>query len=213
MEPIVLPEIENYCAAHSTPPAALLAELQEYATKNCADAQMVIGPLEAAFLQMLVRVSGARRVLEIGTFTGYSALAMAAALPGDGALVTCEVDPKHADIAERFFARSPDGRKIALRRGPALATLQSLPTDEVFDLAFIDADKENYVAYYDAVWPRLRTGGLIVADNVLWSGRVLEPRQKSDRAVARFNEHVRRDARTECVMVPLRDGVSLIRKR
>jgi caffeoyl-CoA O-methyltransferase len=164
-------------------------------------------------LALLVRLTGARRVLEIGTFTGYSALCMAEALPGNGELITCEIKPEHGDIAQSFFDRSPDGRKIRLQLGPALKTLVNLPAPTWFDFVFIDADKENYVKYYEAVLPRLQAGGLIVADNVLWSGRALSPRSKTDKAIARFNKHVQRDARIECVMLPVRDGVSLIRKR
>jgi caffeoyl-CoA O-methyltransferase len=174
---------------------------------------MLIGPHEGALLAMLVRLSGARRILEIGTFTGYSALCMAGALPKNGRLITCEIKPEHADIAQSFFGRSPHGRKIKIHLGPALETLASLPRAARFDFVFLDADKENYVNYYEAVLPRLRPGGLIVADNVLWSGRVLAPKKKTDLAVARFNKHVRRDPRVECVMLPLRDGVSLVRKR
>jgi caffeoyl-CoA O-methyltransferase len=152
-------------------------------------------------------------VLEIGTFTGYSALCMAEALPKNGRLITCEIKSQHAEIAQSFFDRSPHGRKIRLRLGPALETLANLPASAIFDLVFLDADKENYVNYYEAVLPRLWSGGLIVADNVLWSGRVLAPKKKTDRAVVRFNKHVQRDPRVECVMLPVRDGVSLIRKR
>ena len=155
----------------------------------------------------------ARCVLEIGTFTGYSALCMAEALPAKGKLTTCEIKPEHADIARSFFARSPHGHKIKIHLGPAIETLAGLPVSASIDFVFLDADKENYVNYYEAVLPCLRPGGLIVADNVLWSGRVLAPKKKSDRAVVRFNNHVRRDPRVECVMLPVRDGVSLIRKR
>ncbi len=213
MDSLVPTAIEEYCTAHSTAPAPLLEEVQAYTNRNLAFAQMVVGPLEAAFLQMMVRTTGARRILEIGTFTGYSALAMAEALPADGEIVTCEVDPKHAEIAGRFFARSPHGKKIVLRLGPALSTLGELTDAPPFDFVFLDADKENYINYYELVLPRLKTGGLIVADNVLWSGRVLDPSEESDRAVVRFNQLVRGDLRVECVMVPLRDGVSLICKR
>lgn len=215
MEPIVPPAIEEYCLAHSSASSALLQELHAYTSKNVANAQMLIGPLEAAFLQLMVRATGTKRVLEIGTFTGYSALAMAAALPTDGAIITCEVDAKHAEIAKDFFAKSPDGRKITLRFGAALDTLRELPPTPSFDFVFVDADKENYINYYEQVLPRLRTGGLIVADNVLWSGRVLTEDRMSGatQAIVRFNDHVRQDPRIECVMVPLRDGVSLIRKR
>jgi caffeoyl-CoA O-methyltransferase len=174
---------------------------------------MLIGPHEGTLLGMLVRLSGARRVLEIGTFTGYSALCMAEALPKTGRLITCEINPERADIAQSFFDRSPHGRKIRLHLGAALETLADLPASATFDFVFLDADKENYVNYYEAVLPRLRPGGVIIADNVLWSGRVLAPKRKTDRAVVKFNKHVHRDPRTECVMLPVRDGVSLIRKR
>jgi caffeoyl-CoA O-methyltransferase len=213
MKAIVPRKIEEYCLRHSSTEDKLLRELEKYTQRHCADAQMLIGPHEGALLTLLVRLTGARRVLEIGTFTGYSALCLAEALPKNGRLLTCEINPRHADIAQSFFKRSRHGRKIRIHLGPALETLADLPRSVSFDFVFLDADKENYVNYYEAVWPRLRPGGLIVADNVLWSGRVLAPKQKTDRAVVRFNRHVRRDPRVECVMLPLRDGVSLIRKR
>jgi len=213
MKPIIPEKIEEYCLRHSSARNKLLRELERYTQQHCADARMLIGPHEGALLAMLVRITGARRILEIGCFTGYSALCMTEALPANGKLVTCEINPKHADIARSFFARSPFGHKIKLRLGPALETLAALPRLAKFDLLFLDADKENYVNYYEAVLPRLRPGGLIVADNVLWSGHVLAPKDKTDRAVVRFNQRVRRDRRVECVMLPVRDGVYLIRKR
>ncbi len=213
MKAIIHRKIEEYCLRHSTARDKLLQELERYTHKHCELPQMLIGPHEGALLAMLVRLSGARRILEIGTFTGYSALCMAEALPRNGRLITCEIKPAHAEIAQSFFDRSPHGRKIKLRLSPALETLANLPASTNFDFVFLDADKENYVNYYEAVLPRLRPGGLIVADNVLWSGRVLAPKKKTDRAVVHFNRHVRRDQRVECVMLPVRDGVSLIRKR
>src|SRR3990172_4434915 len=173
--------------------------------------QMLTGPLEGAFLATLVRLTRARRVIEIGLFTGYSALSMAEALPDDGRIVSCEISADNAAIARRFFERSAHGGKIEIRMGPALETLKSL--EESFDLAFVDADKENYIAYFEALMPKLAPGGLIVADNVLWSGTVLDPKEASDRAIVAFNDHVARDPRVEVVMLPLRDGVSLIRKK
>jgi caffeoyl-CoA O-methyltransferase len=205
--------IEEYCLRHTTARDKLLRELEKYTNRYCADARMLIGPHEGALLAMLVRLTGARRILEIGCFTGYSALCMAEALPGNGRLTTCEIKPEHAEIARSFFARSPHGRKIKLRLGPALETLADLPASTKFDLVFLDADKENYVNYYEAVLPHLRPGGVIIADNVLWSGRVLAPKKKTDRAVVKFNKHVCRDPRVECVMLPVRDGVYLVRKR
>jgi caffeoyl-CoA O-methyltransferase len=210
---IIPRKIEEYCLRHTSARDKLLRELEKYTNRHCADAQMLIGPHEGALLAMLVRLSGARRILEIGCFTGYSALCMAEALPRNGRLTTCEIKRGHADIARSFFARSPHGHKIKIRLGPALETLAGLPASARFDFVFLDADKENYVNYYEAVLPRLRRGGLIVADNVLWSGHVLAPKKKTDRAVVRFNNHVRRDPRVECVMLPVRDGVSVIRKR
>ena len=212
MKAIVPRKIEEYCLRHTTTGGKLLRELEKYTQRHCADAQMLIGPHEGALLALLVRLSGARRVLEIGTFTGYSALCMAEALPGNGELITCEINPERAAIARSFFKRTAHGRKIKLRLGPALETLTSLPRSVSFDFVFLDADKENYVNYFEAVLPHLRPGGVIVADNVLWSGRVLAPKNKTDRAVVKFNKHVRRDPRIECVMLPVRDGVSLIRK-
>jgi len=210
---IIPRKIEGYCLRHTTARNKLLRELEKYTQRNCADAQMLIGPHEGALLAMLVRLSGARRILEIGCFTGYSALCMAEALPRNGRLTTCEIKPQHAEIAQSFFTRSSHGHKIKIHLGPALETLADLPASTRFDFVFLDADKENYVNYYEAVLPRLRSGGLIVADNVLWSGRVLAPKKKTDRAVVAFNKHVCRDPRVECVMLPVRDGVSLIRKR
>ena len=212
MKAIIPPKIEEYCQRHTTAGDKLLRELEKYTRRYCEDSQMLIGPHEGSLLTMLVRLTGARHVLEIGTLTGYSALCLAEALPNNGRLLTCEINTRHAEIAQSFFKRSRHGRKIKLRLGPALETLAGLPRSVKFDLVFLDADKENYVNYYEAVLPRLRSGGLIVADNVLWSGRVLAPKKKTDRAVVAFNKHVRRDKRVECVMLPLRDGVSLIRK-
>lgn len=213
MKPIVPPDIDAYCTAHSMAPSALLQELYDHTNRNCADPQMQIGPLEAALLQTLIRVSGARRAVEVGTFTGYSALAMAEALPADGRVLTCEIDATHATIARSFFARSPVGAKIELRLGPALETLRTLPADATFDFAFVDADKESYLNYYDALLPRLKPGALLVADNTLWSGRVLTPTQQTDHALVEFNRRVRDDARVETVLLPVRDGVTLVRKK
>jgi len=213
MIPILPEAIENYCTAHSTAPDPLLSEIERYTRAHCAMPQMLTGAHEGRLLTMLVQLSGTRRVLEIGTFTGYSALAMAAGLPAEGAIVTCEIDPEHARIARSFFDRSPHAARIEIRLGPALATLASLPPEEPFDLAFLDADKENYPNYYDPILERLRPGGLLVADNVLWSGRVLDPKAASDRALVAFNEAVQRDPRVENILVPVRDGVMLARKR
>lgn len=214
MEPIIPPPFEDYCREHSMPASALRQELEAYTRQHHgADASMLTGAHEAALLQMLVRLTGTCRVLEIGTFTGYSALAMAEALPAGGELMTCDNDPEHARVAQSFFDRSPHGSKITLRLGPALETLAALPERETFDFVFLDADKENYSNYYEAILPRLQPDGLLVVDNVLWSGKVLAPRKKTDKAIVAFNERVRSDARVECLMLPVRDGVLLVRKK
>lgn len=212
METIIPKAIDDYCVAHTTPPAPLLAELEAWTRAQVKHPQMLTGHIEGKLLAWLIRLAGARRVLEIGTYTGYSALAMAEALPADGELVTCDNDPERARIAQSYFDRSPHGRKVKLKLGPALETIASLPAHATFDFVFLDADKENYVNYYEAILPRLKAGGLLVADNVLWSGKVLAPRKKTDKAIAVFNDRVRNDARVECLMLPVRDGVLLVRK-
>jgi predicted O-methyltransferase YrrM len=208
----ILPEgLEDYVAAHSTPVPPLLAELIATTQRETGDqAVMLSGQVEGGLLQMLVFASGARRVLEIGTFTGFSAQMMAAALPPDGTLITCDLDPRTIETARGFFKRSPHGAKIELREGPALETIARL--DGPFDLVFIDADKENYENYYEAALPLLAPRGLIVVDNVLWSGDVLHPQDARARAIAAFNDHVRNDPRVAVVLLTVRDGLSIIRK-
>ena len=213
MIPIVPKPIDDYCVAHTTQPDPLLEELAAYTHAHCKFPQMLTGAVEGTFLRMLVQATGAKRVLEIGTYTGYSALSMAAGLPADGEIITCDIDAETARIAQTFWARSPDGGKITQRLGPALETIQALPAETRFDFVFLDADKENYLNYYEAVLPRLQPGGLIAADNALWSGRVLEPKEKSDHAMVAFNRHVARDPRVDHVLLSVRDGVMLIRKR
>jgi caffeoyl-CoA O-methyltransferase len=209
---LVPEEIENYAAAHSTPLPALLEELATVTREKTGElAQMLSGQLEGTLLHVLAVSLGAQRILEIGTFTGFSALMMAAALPEDGKLITCEINPKAISIARSFFQRSPHGRKIEVREGPALETLKAL--EGPFDLVFIDADKETYIAYYEAALSLLAPNGLIAVDNVLWSGRVLNPEDGSSRAIAAFNEHVRQDQRVTQVILTVRDGVMLIRRR
>lgn len=210
---VVPPEIEAYALEHSTPELPFMAALADE-TRSTQDAHgMMVGLLEGRFLETLVWLSGARRVLEIGTFTGYSALSMAAALPVDGTIVTCELDPERAATARRHFDASPWGRLIEIRIGPALESIADL--DGPFDLVFIDADKTNYANYYQAVLPLLAARGLIVADNVLWSGRVLDADDTSEDtlAIRDFNHLVRHDDRVTCVMATVRDGVLLIRRR
>jgi caffeoyl-CoA O-methyltransferase len=203
--------IEEYAEAHSTPPDPLLAELAEETRATMASPQMLTGPVEGRFLELLVAGTGARRVLEIGTFTGFASLSMAAALPPDGTVDTLEYEPRHAEVAQRYFDRSPDGSKITLHLGPALETLRRLEGE--WDLVFIDADKENYDAYYEEVLPRLAERGLIAIDNTLWSGRVLDPQDENTRAIAALNEKIAADERVVAVQLTVRDGITLVRRR
>lgn len=211
--PVVDPAIEAYTEAHSTPPPPLLVELAEETSRSLPSPGMMVGHVEGRFLELLVFATGARRVLEIGTFSGYSALSMAAGLPPDGRIVTCDIEPRHAEVARRFADRSGYADRIDIRVGPALETLETL--DGPFDLVFVDADKGNYTSYYEAVLPKLAERGLIVVDNTLWSGRVLDEADGTEDTVAiqAFNDHVRADPRVVCVQLPVRDGVTLVARR
>ena len=209
---LVPEDIERYAMAHTTPLPALLEELIAVTQERFGQqARMLSGQLEGTLLQMLIGALGARRVLEIGAFTGFASQMMAAALPDDGEVITCDVDPKAIECARSFFERSPHGHKISLREGPALETMRML--EPGFDLVFIDADKENYINYYEAALPLLAANGLIAVDNVLWSGRVLDPKSDMDRAIVAFNEHVARDERVTQVVLTVRDGLTLIRRK
>jgi caffeoyl-CoA O-methyltransferase len=204
--------IEDYAEEHTTPDGELFERLAEETRAKTTAPQMMVGRIEGQFLATLVSVKGARRVLEIGTFTGYSAISMASALPPDGHLITCDVDPETTAIARRYMDESGQGDKIETRLGPALETLENL--EGPFDIVFIDADKENYRNYYEAALPLLADDGLLIADNVLWSGRVVEnDGDESTRAIKAFNEHVRADGRVVVVMLTVRDGMTLVRKR
>jgi caffeoyl-CoA O-methyltransferase len=204
--------IEAYAAAHSSAEHPALAACAVETRETQESHGMMVGLLEGRFLETLVWLLPARRILEIGTFTGYSAMSMAAALPPDGRVITCEVSPERADVARRHFDASPWGDRIEIRVGPALDTLATL--DGPFDLVFIDADKANYRNYYEAVLPRLGERALIAADNTLWSGNVLDSGDTSEstRAIREFNEHVAADERVVCVMITVRDGVTLVRR-
>ena len=207
---LVSDEIDKYAAGHSTPLSDLHSKLWQETHENTRSPGMLVGPLEGAFLRLLVRLTGAKRVLEIGMFTGYSALAMAEALPEDGKLITCDVNPETTAIARRYFSASPHAHKIEVNLRPALETLKSL--EGPFDLCFIDADKETYGAYYDRCIELVRKNGLIVLDNVLQSGRVLDPASERGRVMAALNQRIQQDKRVENVFLPLRDGILLAYK-
>jgi caffeoyl-CoA O-methyltransferase len=209
---IVDERVEGYAEAHTTPDGELFERLAEETRAKTTAPQMMVGRIEGQFLATLVALQGARRILEIGTFTGYSAISMASALPADGELITCDVDPEATAIARRYMDESGHGDKIDIRLGPALETLKTL--DGPFDIVFIDADKPSYKGYYEASLPLLADDGLLIADNVLWSGRVVEPGgDESTAAIKEFNEHVAADDRVVSVMLTVRDGMTLVRKR
>ncbi len=208
---MVAREAEVYAAEHTTPLSPLLEEIEAYTLNNTTFPSMLTGRVEGRFLQTIVQLSGARHIVEIGTFTGYSALAMAEVLPADGTLMTIEHNADHAKIAQGFFDRCQSGAKIMLRMGDALTVLKTLPDAET-DLVFIDADKQNYSTYYREAMRILRPGGLILADNALWYGRVFDPKDDDSIAMAAFNELVKTDDRAEKLFLTIRDGIYLIRK-
>jgi caffeoyl-CoA O-methyltransferase len=211
MIPLIDEKLEFYANEHTTDEPELMVQLARETVEKMKSPSMLTGKLQGSFLRMLVKMMEARRVLEVGMFTGYSTLMMASALPENGEIITCEVDPEAEALARSYFAKSPHGSKIAIRMGPALETLKFL--EGLFDFCFIDADKENYPAYYELCLERLRAGGVVAVDNVLWSGRVVDPPDEASRAIAAMNEVVQSDPRAENVLLPIRDGVMLILKK
>jgi caffeoyl-CoA O-methyltransferase len=209
---MVAKEAEEYAVDHTTPLSPLLEEVEHFTLTKTSFPSMLTGRVEGRFLQLVVQLSGARRIVDIGTFTGYSALAMAEMLPDGGEILTIENNRDHARIAQGFFDRSPNGSRITLSVGNALEILKTLPADKT-DLVFIDADKQNYSAYYRESMRILRPGGLILADNALWYGRVFDPKDDDSRAMADFNELVKMDNRAEKLFLTIRDGIYVIRKR
>ena len=209
---ILPPEIDAFAEQHTTPPDRLLVELSEETTATLPNPQMLTGPVEGRFLEMLVFASEAERVLEIGTYSGYSALSMARGLPPRGHIDTCEIDERHAAVARRYVGESPYADRITIHVGPALDTVTQL--DGPFDLVFVDADKTGYDGYYEAVLPKLAPRGLIVFDNMLQSGRVVDAPDGDDsnRAIVELNEKLRGDPRVVCVLLTVRDGVTLVRR-
>ena len=210
---IVPEEIEGYAEAHTTPPNELLAELAAE-TKATLDApQMLTGTIEGRLLEQLVHALQPKRVLELGTFSGYSSLSMAAGLPDGGHIDTCEVEEKHAEMAQRYIDRSPYADRITIHIGPALETIERLGGE--WDFVFIDADKENYANYYEALLPRLAATGLMAIDNTLWSGRVLDEEDDSEttQVIRELNDRIAVDERVVAVQLTVRDGVTLVRRR
>jgi caffeoyl-CoA O-methyltransferase len=207
---IVDPGVEEYAEAHSTPDGELFERLAAETREKTTAPQMMVGRLEGRFLGLLVRTLRARRVLELGTFTGYSSISMALALPTGGRVITCDVTEETTAIARRYAAEAGVADRIDYRLGPALETIATL--DGPFELVFIDADKPNYVNYYEATLPLLADDGVIVVDNTLWSGRVVDPedQEETTHAIRALNDHVLTDPRVENVLLTVRDGMNLV---
>ena len=213
MKTLVAPEIEAYAQAHSMPESDVARALREETQRTMEYAQMLVGPLEGAFLKMVAQLVGARRVLEIGMFTGYSALCFAEAIPENGRVTTCEIDEASAAVGRKHFVNSPHGKKIEIRLGPALETMRELAGP--FDVIFIDADKINYLNYYRRSLDLLSPTGVILIDNVLWDGDVLKqpPPDEKTAAIQELNRTVAGDPRVTAVLVTIRDGVLMVRKK
>jgi len=209
------PELYAYVVAHRSEQDPILADLAAETAGLGAIGHMQIAPEQGALMTLLVRAVGARNAVEIGTFTGYSALCVARGLPEDGRLLCCDLSEEWTAIGRHYWERAGVGRKIELRIGPALDTLRALPRGEQFDFAFIDADKTGYRDYYEELVPRLRPNGLVLFDNVLWSGSVLhaDTADESTRALRALNDALLGDRRVESVMLPISDGLTIVRKR
>jgi caffeoyl-CoA O-methyltransferase len=210
---IVEPSVEQYAEEHSTPPTDLFERLAAETRETTTAPQMMVGQLEGMLLAELVRLARARRVLELGTFTGYSSISMALTLPPGGRVITCDVNEETTAIARRYAEEAGVLDRIDFRLGPALDTIAQL--EGPFDLVFIDADKPNYVNYYEATLPLLADDGVMIVDNTLWSGRVTEPddHEETTEAIRALNERVRDDPRVENVLLTVRDGMNVIRPR
>lgn len=209
-------QLHSYLLAHSCRPDAAQRELIAETAALGGVASMQIAPEQGALLTLLTAAIGARHAVEVGTFTGYSAVCIARGLPPDGRLLCCDVSEEWTAIARRHWQRAGVADRIELRIAPAIETLSALPEEPHIDIAFIDADKEGYPAYADALIPRLRPGGLLLVDNVLWSGRAAEPASVEDddstRAIRAFNDRLAADPRVECVMLPIADGLTIARR-
>jgi caffeoyl-CoA O-methyltransferase len=209
------PAVHEYLLRHGTPPDPLQQELIEETRRLGGISLMQIAPEQGAFMTLLARAIGARRAIEVGTFTGYSALCLARGLAADGKLLCCDVSEEWTSIARRFWEKAGVADRIELRIGPAADTLAALPLAPAFDLAFVDADKGGYPVYYEEILKRLRPGGLVLVDNVLWFGRVADPAadDEATQQIRAFNAKVAADPRVEPVMLAIGDGLTIVRKR
>jgi caffeoyl-CoA O-methyltransferase len=209
------PEIHEYLVAHGTPPDEIQRELIAATEALGPISIMQISPEQGAFLTMLCQLVGAREAVEVGTFTGYSALCLARGLTTDGHLICCDVSEEWTSVGRPYWQRAGVADRIDLRIAPALETLRALPTDPHLDVAFIDADKGGYLSYFEEILPRLRPNGVVLVDNVLWSGNVVDAAitDADTEAIRAFNDHVAADDRVDTVMLPIADGLTVIRKR
>jgi caffeoyl-CoA O-methyltransferase len=209
------PELYDYLVAHSTERDAILAELAaETVSRFPAAAGMQIGPEQGTFMTLLTQLSGASRALEIGTFTGYSAICIARGLTTSGSLTCCDVSEEWTSLARKYWELAGLADRIDLQLRPALETLRAMPAAETFDIAFIDADKTGYISYWDEVVPRIGPGGAILVDNTLSHGRVIDPASDEPdvQGIRAFNDHAAADARVTLVLLPIGDGLTLARK-
>ncbi|SHF67208.1 caffeoyl-CoA O-methyltransferase [Fodinibius roseus] len=204
-------DIEAYALAHTTDDSPVIQDLIKAAEQELEHIDMLSGRQVGRLLSILITISGAKRVLEVGTFAGYSALTMAEALPEEGELFTCEYNERYEEIARKFFNKSEHGSKITLVMGKALETIPTIPGN--FDLIFLDADKINYPDYYELLLPRLNRGGIMAIDNMLWGGEVTDPGTDKARAIDRVNKQVAEDPSVEQVLLTVRDGITLVRKK
>jgi caffeoyl-CoA O-methyltransferase len=211
MKLFVPEEIDRYAHNHTSPRGAVLAQLRSHTLAEVPYSQMQVGRVEGGLLQLLAQLLNAKRIVEIGTYTGYSALCLAEGLAEEGRVITCDQSLEYTDVARKFWSKSPFGHKIELRLGDALETVLAMG-DEPIDMVFVDADKSRYVDYYEALLPKVRRGGLVVFDNTLWSGEVLEPESDDARGIARLNDLVQSDERVQNVFLTVRDGILVARK-
>ncbi|HJO93239.1 MAG TPA: class I SAM-dependent methyltransferase [Victivallales bacterium] len=207
---LIKEEIEKYTYNHTSPAPELLQILEKETRETMEHPDCLIERVEGRFLKMIVQLFNPKLILELGTYTGYSALSMAEGLQDDGELITCEINTIVQQVAQKAFDKSSHGHKIKLHMGPAVETIKKI--DRKIDMSFIDADKVNYINYYEEIVKRTRKGGLIIIDNVLWKGEVLEPKDEEGKIIADLNTLIKNDKRVENVFLTIRDGIQFVRK-
>jgi len=204
--------LEQYSLDHSVQESDILKKIKQYTYNNEKAPQMISGQIVGSLLSLLIKSNQVKKVLEIGMFTGYSAMTMAHALPQDGEIHTCEIMDEHIKTANKFFKQSEDGEKIHIHGGPAIKTLEKLKVNS-FDLAFIDADKINYLYYYKHCVHLVKHGGLIILDNMLWGGNVLNPSDDDSKSICKTGDYIHCDSRVDNYLLPIRDGLMICIKK